>query len=101
MAGVYIHIPFCKSFCSYCDFYSITDNRDREALVHALVREVALRAGYLEGEEVETIYFGGGTPSLLSAGEAESIINAIRSSYRVTDDPEITLEVNPDDVFEG
>jgi putative oxygen-independent coproporphyrinogen III oxidase len=101
MAGVYVHIPFCKSFCSYCDFYSITDNSVREVLVQALIRELSLRSGYLEGEEVETIYFGGGTPSLLSVGDIESIIEAIRTNLKVSDDPEITVEINPDDVFEG
>ena len=101
MAGVYIHIPFCKSFCSYCDFYRITDTSLIEDLVRALVAEVSLRTGYLEGEEVETIYFGGGTPSLLSVGGTTAILEAVRDSFRVTGDPEITQEVNPDDVYEG
>ncbi len=101
MAGVYIHIPFCKSFCSYCDFYSITDNTVSEELVQALITEMSLRLRYLEGEEVGTIYFGGGTPSLLPVMWIDSIIKAIRSGFKVSDDAEITLEVNPDDVFEG
>lgn len=101
MAGVYIHIPFCKSFCSYCDFYSITDNSQKDALVQALIREVSLRSRYLEGEKADTIYFGGGTPSLMSASQTESIINAIKENCGVADDPEITVEVNPDDIYEG
>jgi len=101
MAGVYLHIPFCKSFCSYCDFYSIIDNSGMETLVQALISEVALRSRYLEGERVDTVYFGGGTPSLLSIGQAAKILSAIRENYNVADDPEITLEVNPDDVYEG
>ncbi len=101
MAGVYLHIPFCKSFCSYCDFYSITDNSGMEALVQALIGEAALRSRYLEGERVDTVYFGGGTPSLLSIGQAAKILSAIRENFNVADDAEITLEVNPDDVYEG
>lgn len=101
MAGVYIHIPFCKSFCSYCDFYSITDNSEKEALVQSVIRESSLRSGYLEGEKVETIYFGGGTPSLLSPAQINAIISAIRSDFVVSEGPEITIEVNPDDVYDG
>jgi len=101
MAGVYIHIPFCKSFCSYCDFYSTTDNSLKEALVHALMQEIRLRSSYLEGEKVETIYFGGGTPSLLDPSVTESILSEVRKIFAVDDNPEITAEINPDDVYEG
>lgn len=101
MAGVYLHIPFCKSFCSYCDFYSITDNSGMVALVQALIDEAALRSRYLEGERVDTVYFGGGTPSLLSIDQAGIILSAIRKNYNVAEDAEVTLEVNPDDVYEG
>jgi oxygen-independent coproporphyrinogen-3 oxidase len=101
MAGVYIHIPFCKSFCSYCDFYSITDNSEKEALVQALIRESSMRSGYLEGEKADTIYLGGGTPSLLSPEQMGRIISAIRTDFGMSEDPEITIEVNPDDVYEG
>lgn len=100
MAGVYIHIPFCKSFCSYCDFYSITDNSEREEFVQAVIRESSLRKDYLEGENVETIYLGGGTPSLLAPLQTEKIIDSIRSDFNVISDPEITVEVNPDDVYD-
>jgi oxygen-independent coproporphyrinogen III oxidase len=101
MAGIYLHIPFCKSFCSYCDFYSITDSSGTEALVRALIDEAALRSHYLEGEKVDTIYFGGGTPSLLTVEQTESIISALRRNFKMGDDPEITLEANPDDIYEG
>lgn len=101
MAGVYIHIPFCKSFCSYCDFYSITDNSLQETLVQTLMREASLRASYLEGEMVDTIYFGGGTPSLLGIAAVAEILGTLRKNFSVAGDPEITLEVNPDDVYEG
>ncbi|MGE5349304.1 MAG: radical SAM family heme chaperone HemW [Actinomycetota bacterium] len=101
MAGIYVHIPFCKSFCSYCDFYSITDNSLKETLVQVLLREASLRASYLEGEVADTIYFGGGTPSLLGAPAVAQILAALKENFSVADDPEITLEVNPDDVYEG
>ena len=101
MAGVYIHIPFCKSFCSYCDFYSITDNSQKEALVQAVIREASLRSSYLEGETVETVYFGGGTPSLLEPATVEEIIAALKKDFSFAEDPEVTFEVNPDDVYEG
>jgi len=101
MAGIYIHIPFCRSFCKYCDFYSITDESLEADFIEAVIHETELRAGYLEGETVETIYFGGGTPSLLSEEQAGKIIEAIRKNSIVSDDPEITFEVNPDDVKKG
>ena len=101
MAGVYIHIPFCKSYCSYCDFYSTTDNSLMDDLVQALVREAGLRSSYLEGEPVQTIYLGGGTPSLLEPQVTERLLAAVRENFRVDNDPEITVEINPDDVSEG
>jgi oxygen-independent coproporphyrinogen-3 oxidase len=101
MAGIYIHIPFCKSFCSYCDFYSITDNSETESFVQSLLLETAMQAGYLDGEAIETIYFGGGTPSLLTVEQIARIISSVRANFALTKDPEITIEVNPDDVFEG
>ncbi|HNJ80718.1 MAG TPA: radical SAM family heme chaperone HemW [Methanoregulaceae archaeon] len=101
MAGIYIHIPFCKSFCSYCDFYSITDNSLKDALVQAVIRESSLRSSYLEGETVETVYFGGGTPSLLEPATAAALISDLKKKFPFSDDPEITFEVNPDDVYEG
>ena len=101
MAGIYIHIPFCKSFCHYCDFYSITDNSDSESFVQTVMLETAMQARYLDGETVETFYLGGGTPSLLTVGQTGQIIAAVRKNFSFSDDPEITVEVNPDDVYEG
>jgi oxygen-independent coproporphyrinogen-3 oxidase len=101
MAGIYIHIPFCKGFCNYCDFYSITDNSEAETFVQAVMRETEMQARYLDGETVETVYFGGGTPSLLTVGQTGQIISAVRKNFSFSDDPEITVEVNPDDVYEG
>jgi len=101
MAGIYIHIPFCKCFCNYCDFYSITDNSETESFVQAVLLEAAIQARYLDGETVDTIYLGGGTPSLLTARQTGQIISAVRNNFAVSDDPEITVEINPDDVYEG
>ena len=101
MAGIYIHVPFCRSFCKYCDFYSITDESPKVDFVEAIIREAELRSGYLEGEPVETIYFGGGTPSLLTVVQLKSILDTIRTKMKISGDPEITVEVNPDDVAEG
>jgi oxygen-independent coproporphyrinogen-3 oxidase len=101
MAGVYIHIPFCRSFCRYCDFYSVTDCSETDAFVEAIIREASLRSGYLYNETVETVYLGGGTPSLLSVEQAEKILNAVRKNFSVISDPEITVEVNPDDIRAG
>jgi len=98
MAGIYLHIPFCKSFCSYCDFYSVTDTDKTGRFVEAIIAESALRSGYLEGETVETIYFGGGTPSLLAVVDIRKILSALSARYNLSHDPEITLEANPDDI---
>lgn len=101
MAGIYIHIPFCKSFCGYCDFYSITDNSLMDDLVQSVIREASLRSSYLEGETVETLYFGGGTPSLLGPAATARLISELKRNFPISDDPEITFEINPDDVYEG
>jgi oxygen-independent coproporphyrinogen-3 oxidase len=101
MAGVYIHIPFCRSFCRYCDFYSVTDCSETDAFVEAILREASLRSGYLYNETVDTVYLGGGTPSLLSVAQAKEILDAVRKNFSVIRDPEITVEVNPDDIRAG
>ena len=98
MAGIYIHIPFCKRRCIYCDFFSKTQSEKKAEYVHALVRELEMRKDYLENEEIETIYLGGGTPSQLSQEELEEIFTYIYKVYKVTLDAEITLEANPDDL---
>lgn len=98
MAGIYIHIPFCRQACYYCDFHFSTSLKYKGALVDAIVREAGLQQEYLENEPVETIYFGGGTPSLLSQEEIAKILEALFSSYNLISEPEITLEANPDDL---
>ena len=98
MAGIYIHIPFCKRRCIYCDFFSTTQSEKKAEYVHALVRELEIRKNYLDNEEIETIYLGGGTPSQLSQEELEEIFAHIYKVYKVTPDAEITLEANPDDL---
>lgn len=97
MAGVYIHIPFCKQKCHYCNFYSAISLKYRNVFIGILQDEIIRRKDYLGEEKVNTIYFGGGTPSMLSAEEISSIISTIYKSHHVSNDVEITLEINPDD----
>ena len=98
MAGIYLHIPFCKSKCAYCNFFSVVSEKQRAGFLEALKKEAVLRKDYLGGEEVRTIYFGGGTPSLLSHSEIADIIEVLRNNYKVIENPEITLEANPDTI---
>ena len=98
MAGIYIHIPFCKRRCIYCDFFSTTQSEKKSAYVRALCRELEMRKSYLGGEEIETIYLGGGTPSQLTEEELRAIFASIYHIYKVKEDAEITLEANPDDL---
>ena len=98
MAGIYIHTPFCKRRCIYCDFFSTTQSEKKPAYVHALCQELDMRKNYLEGEDIETIYLGGGTPSQLSQKELEEIFSTLYNIYKVKDNVEITLEANPDDL---
>ncbi len=98
MSGIYIHIPFCKQACHYCDFHFSTQMGKKEAMVQALAKELVLRKEEYAGELVETIYFGGGTPSVLEVEEIGFLLNTITKNYTVSDSPEITLEANPDDL---
>jgi oxygen-independent coproporphyrinogen-3 oxidase len=98
MSGIYLHIPFCKKRCYYCDFYSTTQLKQIPVLVEALKHELVLRKNYLPDEAVETVYFGGGTPSLLSTAELEAILEVIKQNYPLSADAEITIEANPDDL---
>jgi oxygen-independent coproporphyrinogen-3 oxidase len=98
MAGIYVHIPFCKKRCSYCDFhFSTTFSSYREKLIAAICSELAIRKSELQDALVETVYFGGGTPSLLTKEELAAIMSTIREHFELADSPEITFEVNPDD----
>ena len=102
MAGIYVHIPFCKKRCSYCDFhFSTTFSKYRQDLISAICLELVLRKDELKSEFIETIYFGGGTPSLLTKDELASIMSTIREHYQLADTPEITFEVNPEDAHEA
>ncbi|MGK6350238.1 radical SAM family heme chaperone HemW [Parapedobacter sp. DT-150] len=98
MAGIYLHIPFCKQACHYCDFHFSTSLKYKDQLLDAMLKEVALQSDYLQGAPVETIYFGGGTPSLLSATDIQGLIDQVANHFQVRPDAEITLEANPDDL---
>jgi oxygen-independent coproporphyrinogen-3 oxidase len=98
MAGLYFHIPFCKQACHYCDFHFSTNTTLVKEMVSALAKEMALQKNYLGGEALETIYFGGGTPSLLSKNNIEELVEAAHHIFQVVNNPEITLEANPDDL---
>ena len=96
MAGIYLHIPFCKSKCAYCGFYSLASMKTKERFLEALKMEIVMRKDYLHDSSVNTIYFGGGTPSLLNVTEIESLLLLINKHYPVASNAEITLEANPD-----
>lgn len=98
MAGLYIHIPFCKQACYYCDFFFSTRQEQRTELVRAISSEIALQKNYLNGESLETIYVGGGTPSILLDEELDQILNAVHANFSIAESREITLEGNPDDL---
>lgn len=98
MAGIYIHIPFCKQACNYCNFHFAISLRYKNELAAALLKEIELRKKYLQGESIETIYLGGGTPSLLSTKECQLLIDKCKKIFEVTQDAEITIETNPDDI---
>lgn len=98
MAGIYIHIPFCKQACNYCNFHFSTSLRQKDDLLLAIHQELAQRKDYLQGQVIETVYFGGGTPSLLSADEILKIWEIINQHYTLKEKLEVTLEANPDDL---
>lgn len=98
MAGIYIHIPFCKRKCHYCNFFSLATTKYRDEFHHALINEIRLRKSYLPAKKIDSIYFGGGTPSLLSIDELKKIFTQLYSSFNISSTPEITLEANPDDL---
>ena len=98
MSGIYIHIPFCKQACHYCDFHFSTSLSKKRPMLLALEQELLLRKEELKNEKIETIYFGGGTPSVLQTAEIEHLVEAVYRNYKVIETPEITLEANPDDL---
>lgn len=97
MSGCYIHIPFCAQKCSYCDFHFSTNHSYQEKMVEALCAELKIRSGAWKDEQFQTIYFGGGTPSVLTSAQLQKLIGQVKLNYRVSDEVEITLECNPDD----
>ena len=104
MSGIYIHIPFCKQACHYCDFHFSTSLKKKDEMVLALVKEIEMRKNELldcarsDSEVIETIYFGGGTPSILNIADIRLLIDTIYQNYDVIENPEITVEANPDDL---
>ncbi len=100
MSGIYIHIPFCKQACFYCDFHFSTSLKKKDELVNSLIHEIELRKDELNNDVIKTIYFGGGTPSMLSQAEIDAIIAAVYKNHTVVTHPEVTLEANPDDLTE-
>ena len=100
MSGIYIHIPFCKKACHYCDFHFSTSLKKKDEMVLALAKEIALRKSEFNDEIVETIYFGGGTPSILTIEDLRFLIEEVFRNYNIIENPEITVEANPDDLTE-
>lgn len=101
MSGIYIHIPFCKQACHYCDFHFSTSMKKKDNMVLALAKEIGMRKPFDSAQNdniIETIYFGGGTPSVLSNDEINFLISEVYKNYKVVENPEITLEANPDDL---
>jgi oxygen-independent coproporphyrinogen III oxidase len=98
MAGLYLHIPFCKKLCSYCDFYHVIYEGDKSDYISALSTELEARRDYLGNEKISTIYIGGGTPSLLSVKQTEILLEQIHNYYSIEENCEISIEMNPDDV---
>jgi oxygen-independent coproporphyrinogen-3 oxidase len=98
MSGIYIHIPFCKKSCSYCDFHFSTNVNSKKTIVDHLKKEISLRKNELISGPVNSIYFGGGTPSLLDEAELNSILQSIRENFKINPNAEITFEANPDDI---
>jgi len=97
LAGIYVHIPFCKQSCYYCNFHFSTSDKKRGEVLNAIEHEIAQKAR-LSNEKISTIYFGGGTPSILDVKQINSIINKIHKEFKVEENAEITLEANPDDL---
>ena len=96
MAGIYIHVPFCKRKCSYCDFYSVTAQNKIPVFINSVIREIFLKKeSPFDNITFDTIYLGGGTPSLLSSLQISKILTAVYDNFSVSNDPEITIEANP------
>ena len=101
MAGIYIHIPFCRKRCHYCDFFKTTDLRPKARVLEALKQELITRSGELASDQINTIYLGGGTPSVLVVDELRDLLYTIRNNFQVSPEAEITTEANPDDLSQA
>ncbi len=100
MSSIYLHIPFCRQACNYCNFHFATSLHYKNEMIHAMLTEIGRQNAFFNGEPVGTIYFGGGTPSLLNADEIRQMLDKIRDEFQVAKNAEITLEANPDDITE-
>src|ERR1700754_1381439 len=98
MAGIYLHIPFCRQACYYCNFHFSTSLNRKNDFISALLKEMELRKDYIGSQPVETVYLGGGTPSLLEEAELGKILQRVQSLFKPVPEAEITLEANPDDI---
>ena len=98
MSGIYIHIPFCKQACTYCDFHFSTSLNRKDEFIESLVKEVALRGDYLTDKTIGTVYFGGGTPSIRKQKDLGRIMDTLQHHYQISPDAEVILECNPDDL---
>ena len=98
MAGIYIHIPFCLQACNYCDFHFSTSLKTKNKIISSIIHELILRKNYLKNDIIETIYFGGGTPSILESSELDKILECLFKYYNVSPFPEVTIESNPNDL---
>jgi len=98
LAGIYIHIPFCKRKCHYCNFFSLASSKNKDAFLNAVLKEISLERSYLVPFQVQTIYFGGGTPSFLESSGIQKILDTLVKYFSISEHPEITLEANPDDL---
>ena len=98
MAGIYIHIPYCKKKCIYCNFYFQISQKNKKELIKSIIKEIELRKNYLKNLSINTVYFGGGTPSVLDKEEIKKILNQIYKVFNINNDAEITMECNPDDL---
>jgi len=98
LAAIYLHIPFCRKICYYCDFYKTRDKADKQDFLQALDTEMALRRNFFDNQPIDTVYLGGGTPSVLKQHEFEQIFNSLKRYFSLRETAEITIEVNPDDI---
>src|SRR5688572_20956920 len=98
MAGIYIHIPFCRKACHYCNFHFSTSFKMKDGMIRAIIEEAGMQSAYLNHQEIKTIYFGGGTPSALPVSDIGLILATIRQHFIMSDEIEKTLEANPDDI---